>query len=99
MIGARVHIHLKRSVLDVEGEAVRRALGGLGHVGVGAVRVGRVVELVLETDDEAEARERIDRMCRELLVSDIIEEHRVELVDAAEIADPADVAALAGGGA
>ena len=85
MIGARVRIVPKRAVLDPQGEAVQRALHELGHDTVRDVRVGRVVELVLDTTDEQVARTQLDRMCEQLLVNDIVEVGDVELVSADEV--------------
>jgi phosphoribosylformylglycinamidine synthase len=76
---ARVHVTLKRGVLDPQGEAVRHALGTLGFGGVEYVRMGKVIELELaETDPEA-ARGRIGEMCEKLLANTVIEDYEVEL--------------------
>jgi phosphoribosylformylglycinamidine synthase PurS subunit len=76
---ARVHVTLKRGVLDPQGEAVRHALGTLGFGGVEDVRMGKVIELELaETDPEA-ARGRIGEMCEKLLANTVIEDYEVEL--------------------
>ena len=76
---ARVHVTLKRGVLDPQGEAVRHALGTLGFGGVEDVRMGKVIELELaETDPEA-ARCRIGEMCEKLLANTVIEDYEVEL--------------------
>ena len=40
---ARVTVRLKSAVLDPQGEAIERALKGLGFAGVGNVRVGKIV--------------------------------------------------------
>lgn len=77
---AKIHVTLKAGVLDPQGEAVRRALGGLGFAGVEAVRQGKYLELDLaETDrDAAEAAARA--MCEKLLANTVIETYRVEIV-------------------
>jgi phosphoribosylformylglycinamidine synthase len=85
MIGVRIRTMPKRAVLDPQGEAVVRGLRALGHDVVRDARVGRVVELVLDTDDEAVARAAAERMCAELLVNDVVEYGEVELVEAAGI--------------
>jgi phosphoribosylformylglycinamidine synthase len=85
MIGVRVRAMPKRAVLDPQGEAVTRSLHTLGHDAVRDVRVGRVVELVLDTDDEAEARAMAERMCEQLLVNEVVEFGAIELVDASEV--------------
>jgi phosphoribosylformylglycinamidine synthase len=76
---ARVHVTLKRGVLDPQGEAVRRALGALGFEGVGEVRMGKVIELDLAEADTAAARERVEAMCRALLANTVIENFEVEV--------------------
>ena len=52
---ARVHVTLKRGVLDPQGEAVRHALGSLGFDGVEDVRMGKVIELDLMTEAQHSA--------------------------------------------
>ncbi len=76
---ARVHVTLKRGVLDPQGEAVRHALGSLGFDGVGDVRMGKVIELDLAETDEAAARARVREMCEKLLANTVIEDYAVEL--------------------
>lgn len=85
MIGVRIRTMPKRAVLDPQGEAVVRGLRALGHDAVRDARVGRVVEFVLDVDDEVAARELAERMCAELLVNDVVEYGEVELVDAGSV--------------
>lgn len=76
---ARVHVTLKRGVLDPQGEAVRHALGSLGFDGVGEVRMGKVIELDLAETDPATAEARVREMCERLLANTVIENYAVEL--------------------
>jgi phosphoribosylformylglycinamidine synthase PurS subunit len=76
---ARVHVTLKPGVLDPQGEAVRHALGALGFAGVGAVRVGKVIELEIDAPDETAARAELGAMCEKLLANTIIENYAVEI--------------------
>lgn len=85
MIGVRVRAMPRRAVLDAQGEAVARSLQTLGHDVVRDARVGRVVELVLDVDDEATALAMVERMCEQLLVNEVVEFGSVEVVDAAEV--------------
>ena len=77
---ARVTVMLKTGVLDVQGEAVRRALGTLGFEGVEAVRQGKVIELDLAETDRANAEADVKAMCDKLLANTVIESYRVELL-------------------
>ena len=76
---ARVHVTLKEGVLDPQGEAVRHALGALGFAGVGAVRMGKVIELDLDAADPEAARAAVEAMCRALLANTVIENYAVEI--------------------
>ncbi len=75
---ARVLIRLKRGILDVQGNAVRRALEGLGYTELADVRVGKVVDIDIDAPDPAVARARVDEMCKRLLANPVIEDFTVE---------------------
>jgi phosphoribosylformylglycinamidine synthase subunit PurS len=77
---ARVTVMLKTGVLDVQGEAVRHALGTLGFAGVNGVRQGKVIELDLAETDTARAETAVRAMCDKLLANAVIESYRVEIV-------------------
>jgi len=77
---ARVTVMLKNGVLDVQGEAVRHALGTLGFAGVNGVRQGKVIELDLAETDPAKAEASVAQMCEKLLANMVIESYRVEIL-------------------
>ena len=76
---ARVDVRLEANVNDPQGNAVREGLHALGHDDVRDVRIGKIVELTLDAADAAAARERVDRMCHELLANPIIESFEIHL--------------------
>jgi phosphoribosylformylglycinamidine synthase PurS subunit len=82
MFKAQVTITLKPTVLDAQGATVQRALHNLGYESVDQVRMGKHVELLVDSGDEAAARRQVDEMCQQLLVNPIIEEYRFELAPA-----------------
>lgn len=77
---ARVTVMLKAGVLDVQGEAVRHALGTLGFAGVNGVRQGKVIELDLAETNKAAAETAVAAMCDKLLANAVIESYRVEIL-------------------
>ena len=79
-VKATVLIRPKEGILDPQGEAVGEALRTLGFAVTGA-RVGRLVDVELDTDDPGEARAALDRMSRELLANPLIESFTIELGD------------------
>ena len=75
---ATVYVRLKSEVLDPQGEAVRKALGGMG-IEVGAVRIGRLIEIELPDTDREAARARLAKAADELLANPVIEDYEVAL--------------------
>jgi phosphoribosylformylglycinamidine synthase len=76
---ATVTVMLKQGVLDVQGEAVRHALGTLGFSGVNGVRQGKVIELDLAATDPAAAEAEVRAMCDRLLANTVIESYRISI--------------------
>lgn len=76
----RVHVTLKKGVLDPQGKAIHHALEGLGFAGVNDVRAGKLIELdVADGTSDAE----LEEMCKRLLANTVIENYRVERVEPA----------------
>ncbi|GBF73637.1 phosphoribosylformylglycinamidine synthase subunit PurS [Paenibacillus sp. 598K] len=76
---ARVYVTIKQNVLDPQGTAVQGALHSIGFNEVGKVRIGKYLELDVDTTDRAEAEERIRQMCEKLLANTVVEDYRFEL--------------------
>ena len=77
----RVLVRLKPGIMDVQGEAVKRALAGLGFSEVSDLRVGKVIDIDLAEARPGEARARVGEMCRQLLANPILEDCTLETVD------------------
>ena len=74
-----VLVFLKEGVLDTQGKAVLSVLLHAGHSDVRDVRIGKYIQLQLESPTREEALKRANAMCEDLLVNGIIEEYTVEL--------------------
>ena len=68
----RVLIRLKPGIMDVQGAAVQRALGGLGFADARGLRVGKLIEL--------------DEMCQRLLANTILEDYAIDVEGAERLA-------------
>ena len=76
---AKVQVTLKNGVLDPQGKAVGNALESLGFDGFGEVRQGKYIEIDLVDSTAAAAKEKVDAMCRQLLVNTVIEKYNIEI--------------------
>ena len=70
----------KQGILDPQGQAVESSLRQLGF-SVDEARVGRVVDLEVDSADPATARAEVERMCEQLLANPLIESYEIELVE------------------
>ena len=77
---ADIYVTLKREVLDPQGDAIRHALGTLALGDVKDVRVGKLIEIELATDDPAVAEKQLKAMCEKLLANPVMEDFRFELL-------------------
>ena len=80
MFLAKIYVTLKPAVNDPQGITVRGGLHSLGFTGVTDVRVGKYMEVRLDTTDEAEAVRQVEEMSRKLLSNPVIEDYRFDLV-------------------
>jgi phosphoribosylformylglycinamidine synthase PurS subunit len=79
---ATVVVRPKQGILDPQGQAVESSLRQLGFA-VDDARVGRVVDLEVDSSDAATARAEVERMCEQLLANPLIESYEIELADGA----------------
>jgi phosphoribosylformylglycinamidine synthase len=77
---AFVHVALKKTVLDPQGQTICRALAGMGYSGIRDVRQGKYFEIELgEAATHDEARRQIEKIAREVLTNPVIEEFTYRL--------------------
>jgi phosphoribosylformylglycinamidine synthase len=76
---ATVLVRPKEGILDPQGQAVENSLRQLGFA-VGEARIGRVVDIELESSDPDTARADVERMCEQLLANPLIESYEIELL-------------------
>jgi phosphoribosylformylglycinamidine synthase subunit PurS len=74
-----VYISPRADILDPQGDAVSRALAGLGFAGASDVKVGKYLTLVLEAESQASAEQTLRAMCDKLLANPIIEDYTLKV--------------------
>lgn len=84
MLEAQIHVTLKKSVLDPQGDTVKSALGTLGFQGVTDCRIGKFMVVRLAEQDPAKANAQVDEMCRKLLANPVIEDYVFRIAEVAE---------------
>ena len=75
---AKIIITPKKAVLDPQGKTVQSALEHMGYAGIGAVHVGKYLEIEVSGERET-VRKQIDEACHKFLSNPVIEDYRLEL--------------------
>lgn len=76
---AKIHVTLKKGVLDPQGKAVGQALRALGFDNFGEVRQGKFIEIDFKNVTEAVAKRCAEEMCSKLLANIVIENYSIEI--------------------
>jgi phosphoribosylformylglycinamidine synthase subunit PurS len=76
---AKIIITPKKAVLDPQGKTVQNALEHMGYSGIGAVHVGKYLEIELAGADRESARKQIEEACHRILSNPVIEDYRFEI--------------------
>jgi len=76
---ARVTVTLRKSILDPQGKAVHHALESLGLGSVEEVRMGKSIELRIQSSSETEARRIVGEACKKLLANPVMEDYSFSL--------------------
>jgi phosphoribosylformylglycinamidine synthase len=85
---AELHITLKPTVNDPQGNAVLGSLHALGFEAVKGVRVGKYLRLELEASDEQDARRQVLAMCERLLANTVIETYETSIAISSRVDAP-----------
>ena len=78
---ARIFVSLKPSVNDPQGSTVRQGLIDMGFEQVLDVRVGKYIELTVESETEKSAKDKVNDMCDKLLSNPVIEMYNFEIIE------------------
>ena len=76
---AKIVITPKKAVLDPQGKTVQHALAQMGYHGIGAVHVGKYLEIELAETDRESARRQLEEACHRFLSNPVIEDYKLEL--------------------
>ena len=71
----KVFIRLRPSVLDPAGEAIKSASSKLGVEGITSLRIGKMIEVKIEGNQEEDVKEKIELLCDRLFANTVIEDY------------------------
>jgi phosphoribosylformylglycinamidine synthase len=75
-----IKVTLKKDVLDPQGKVVQQTLQNMGMDTLKSLRQGKFFEIDIDENSEEKAKNKIDDMCKKLLVNLIIEDFKISKI-------------------
>ena len=75
-----VTVILKKDVLDPQGKVVQNTLMNLGMDNLKSIRQGKFFKIEIDEKNQDIAQQKVDEMCKKLLVNLIIEEYKISRI-------------------
>ncbi len=80
MLTAKIRITLRGSILDPQGKAVEGSLKTMGFGKIVDTRIGKYIELKIDTKDKKEAENIAKQACKKLLANPVMENYDFEII-------------------
>ena len=74
---AKIHITLKKDVLDPQGKVIHQTLDGMGFKDINEVRQGKYFEIDTKETNPKKAKDKVEEMCKKLLANLVIENYKI----------------------
>ena len=75
-----VTVTLKKDVLDPQGKVVQNTLQNLGMNNLKNIRQGKYFEIELNEQNQENAEQKVNDMCKKLLANLIIEDYKINKI-------------------
>ena len=72
---SKVYVRLRAAVDDSAGNAVRAACGKLSDMTFNKLRLGKLIEIDFDADNEEYANEEMEKLCKRFLTNEVIEDY------------------------
>ncbi len=79
MLKAIVTVMLKKGIFDPQGRAVQNGLESIGFEKIRSVRIGKQIEIALDTQDKGVADASVHQMCDKMLANPVVESYSFEI--------------------
>jgi len=80
LYSAKIKVTLRKSILDPQGKAVEHSIQSLGYSNIVDTRIGKYIELNINSSSDEEARLITDDVCKKLLANPVMEDYSFEVV-------------------
>jgi len=79
VLQVKIFITLKNGVVDPQGITIKGALESLGYQDIANIRLGKYIQMELNSISREETEKDVEEMCEKLLANPVIENYRYEI--------------------
>jgi len=72
-----VVVTLKKEVLDPQGKVIQKTISNIGIKNISSVRQGKYFEIEIDEKDHAQAKLKVEEICKKLLANLVIEDYKI----------------------
>jgi len=76
---AKINVMPLKNLLDPKGKAVNKTLQGLKYAEISDVRIGKHINMVIDTDDEQSAKQIAEEVSRKVLINPVMEYFKITI--------------------
>lgn len=77
---ADINVMPQKALLDPQGKTVHQSMQLLGLQNINDVRIGKHITVSLEAENEADAKSKVEKACKELLANQVMEDYEYTIV-------------------
>ena len=70
----------QKALLDPQGKTVHQSMQLLGLQNINDVRIGKHITVSLEAENEADAKSKVEKACKELLANQVMEDYEYTIL-------------------
>lgn len=78
---SKINISLRKTILDPQGKAIEHSLKSLGFEQIIDTRIGKYIELKIDTGTKQEAEKISEEACKKLLANPVMEDFTFEVIE------------------
>lgn len=76
---AKVYVRLRAAVDDSAGNAVRAACGRLSDLSISKLRLGKLIEMDFEAENDDDANKEVKKLSSKFLANEVIEDYEFKV--------------------
>lgn len=77
---ADINVMPQKALLDPQGKTVHQSMQLLGLQNINDVRIGKHITVSLEAENEADAKSKVEKACKELLANQVMEDYEYTIL-------------------